>query len=82
MTEHLTLSHEQLDRLQIVTRIAGRRLSQRRAADLLGLTERQARRLYRTFKAHGAAGLVSAKRGQPSNRRLPQESRCCAVRSS
>lgn len=75
MTEHLTLSHEELDRLQIMTRVAGRRLSQRRAAELLGLTERQVRRLYRAFKAHGAAGLVSAKRGKPSNRRLPQEIR-------
>ena len=28
---------------------------------------------------HGAAGLLSAKRGKPSNRRLPQELRWCAL---
>jgi transposase len=75
MTEHLTLSHEELDRLQMMSRIAERRLTQRRAAELLALTERQIRRLYRAFKSHGAAGMVSAKRGKPSNRRLSQETR-------
>lgn len=79
MTEHVTLSHEELDRLQIMTRVAERRLTQRRAAELLGLTERQIRRLYRVFKAQGAVGLVSAKRGKPSNRRLSQETRCRAL---
>jgi len=79
MTEHVTLSHEELDRLRIMTRIVERRLTQRRAAELLGLTERQIRRLYRTFKAHGAVGLASAKRGKPSNRRLPQKIRCRAL---
>jgi hypothetical protein len=79
MTEHVTLSHKELDRLQIMARIAERRLSQRHAGELLGLTERQVRRLYRAFKAHGAQGLTSAKRGKPSHRRLPQETRCRAL---
>ncbi len=43
MTEHVTLSRNELDRLQIMTRIAERRLSQRRAGGLLGLTERNLR---------------------------------------
>lgn len=79
MTEHVTLSHEELDRLQIMTRIAERRLTQRHAGELLGLAERQIRRLYRAFKAHGAAGLISAKRGKRSNRRLARETRCGAL---
>jgi hypothetical protein len=44
MTEHVTLSHEELDRLQIMTRIAERRLTQRHAGELLS-SERQIRRL-------------------------------------
>jgi len=75
MTEHVTLSHKELDRLQIMSRIFERRMSQRSAGELLSLTERQVRRLYRAFKAHGAAGLVSGRRGKPSQRRLPQETR-------
>ena len=75
MTEQVTLSGKELDRLQIFTRISERRLTQRRAAELLGITPRQVRRLYRAFKAQGAAGLVSAKRGTASNRRLPEQVR-------
>lgn len=75
MTEHLTLSHKELDRLQIMTRIAEKRLTRIRAAELLGMSERQVRRLYTAYQARGAAGLASSKRGRPSHRRLPQATR-------
>jgi hypothetical protein len=62
---------KELDRLQVLTRIAERRLTRRRAAELLQIGERQVRRLYRAFVQDGAAGLVSRRRGRPSARRLP-----------
>src|SRR5438552_4198605 len=62
---------KELDRLQVLTRIAERRLTRRRAAGLLQIGERQVRRLYRAFVQDGAAGLVSRRRGRPSPRRLP-----------
>ena len=40
------------------------------AGALLGLGERQVQRLCRVLREHGPSGLVSKKRGQPSNRRL------------
>jgi len=79
MTEHVTLSRKELDRLQMMTRIAEKRLTRKRAAELLGMSERQVRRLYASYKAHGAAGLASAKRGRPSQRQLPQATRDRAV---
>jgi len=75
MTEHLTLSHKELDRLQILTRIADRRLSRRRAAELLKLSERQVYRLYAAFRVHGASGLASTRRGRPSHRKLSADVR-------
>jgi hypothetical protein len=45
----------ELDRL---TRIAERRLTRRRAAELLQLSERQVRRLARAFARAGAAGVT------------------------
>ena len=66
----LTLTMTELDRLQVMTRIAERRLTRRKAATLLGLSERQVRRLYRAFTGAGAAGLASRRRGRASNRRL------------
>src|SRR6058998_1751000 len=65
----------ELDRLHLMTRIAERRLTRRRAAALLGLSERQVRRLYRVFTGAGAAGLASRRRGRPSNRRLSAATR-------
>src|SRR5881296_2534140 len=65
------MSMKGLDRLQVLTRIAERRVTRRRAAELLQIGERQVRRLYRAFVQDGAAGLVSRRRGRPSPRRLP-----------
>jgi len=67
----VTMSARELDRLEVVRRVAERRLTQRRAAEQLGLSERQVRRLCRVLDQQGAAGLVSRKRGRPSNRKLP-----------
>src|SRR5207244_6730077 len=60
---------------QPVRSLAERRLTRRRAAALLGLSERQVRRLYRAFTGAGAAGLASQRRGRPSNRRLADATR-------
>ena len=65
------MSMKGLDRLQVLTRIAERRVTRRRAAELLQIGERQVRRLYRAFVQDGAAGLVSRRRGRPSARQLP-----------
>ena len=66
----VTLTMGELDRLQVLTQLAERRLTRRRAAALLGLSERQVRRLCARFAAAGAAGLASRHRGRVSNRRL------------
>jgi transposase len=67
---HLTMSAKELDRLEIISRVAERRLTQRKAAQRLGLSLRQVERLCRAYRTNGAAGLVSRKRGRPSNRKL------------
>src|SRR5438128_4625074 len=75
MPETVALTMGELDRLQVMSQLAERRLTRRRAAALLGLSERQIRRLYRAFRRAGAAGLASRRRGRPSNRRLPDATR-------
>jgi len=70
---------KELDRLQVMTRIAERRLTRRHAAGLLGLSERQVRRLYDAFVTTGAASLASRRRGRPSGRRLAVATRDQAV---
>src|SRR3989441_5873648 len=75
MADTVGLTMEELDRLQIMTQVAERRLTRRRAAALLGLSERQVRRLYRALRRDGAQALASRHRGRPSNRRLATATR-------
>ena len=67
---NLTMSARELDRLEIIGRVAEHRLTQRKAAERLGLSLRQVERLCRAFRTDGASGLVSRKRGRRSNRKL------------
>jgi transposase len=55
----------------VIERVIDRRLTQREAARMLGLTSRQVRRLRRAYERDGPSGLASKRRGRPSNRRLP-----------
>ena len=50
MADTVALTMGELDRLQILTQLAERQLTRRRAGELLGLSERQVRRLVRAFK--------------------------------
>lgn len=76
---NLTMSAKELDRLEIIGRVVDRRLTQRKAAERLGLSLRQVERLCRAFRTDGAAGLVSRKRGRSSNRKLSSALRERAV---
>ena len=73
------MSTIELERLSLMRRIAERRTTQREAAEQLGLSVRQVERLYALYKAHGAPGLVSKRRGSVSNRRLPAELRTATL---
>jgi transposase-like protein len=73
--ETVSMSYEELDRASVVERVIERRLTQREAARMLGLTSRQVRRLRRAYERDGPGGLASKHRGRPSNRRLPCELR-------
>jgi transposase len=66
----ITMSKKELTRLEVVQRVADRQMGQRDAARVLSVSERQVKRLVRAFRAEGASGLVSKRRGQPSNHRF------------
>lgn len=63
-----SMSVPELNRAEILGRVNEKRLTQTRAAELLGLTERQVRRLLKLYRTGGAGELASKKRGRPSNR--------------
>jgi transposase len=67
------MSKRELTRLEVMHRLKEKRLTQKQAAQVLGLSIRQVKRLWRAYQERGAAGLVSARRGKPSNNRLDAE---------
>ncbi|WP_253191623.1 helix-turn-helix domain-containing protein, partial [Klebsiella pneumoniae] len=66
------MSDKEIHRLPVIQAVCEKRLRRRDAASQLGISERQAQRLINRYRVSGAEGLVSRKRGQPSNRRLTE----------
>lgn len=71
--ELLTMSILEVTRLAALQRLERRELTQPQVACQLGLSVRQIKRLWRKYRSDGAAGLVSSRRGRPSNRRISPE---------
>lgn len=68
----ILMSREDLKRLKILEQAAGKKIRQAKAAEWLGLSDRQVRRLIRRMRAEGAKGLVHQLRGKRSNRRYAE----------
>jgi predicted DNA-binding protein (UPF0251 family) len=73
------MSDKELARLEVLRDLDQHRLTATAAAHLLGLGRRQVFRLLKSYRAEGAAGLISKRRGRPSNRRQPAELRARAL---
>ena len=69
----LRMSQRELTRLEVIQRVKRKTLKQRQAAELLSISVRQVKRLCKAYQASGATGLISKRRGQASNNRLPEK---------
>lgn len=63
------MNQKERDRLQLFGRVKDGQMTLVEASDRLGLSYRQAKRLWRRYRAEGDAGLVHRSRGRPSNNR-------------
>lgn len=75
MGKDVMMSTKEAQRFALVQQVLSKGTTQRAAASALGLSERQIKRLCRKVREHGAPGLISQRRGQVSNRRIPQNLR-------
>ena len=75
----LRVSDGELRRLEMLRDVDRGILPVRAAAQLLGRSERQVWRLLKAFRSDGVAGLISKKRGRPSNRRTTASVRTAAL---
>jgi transposase len=69
------MSEEEVRRAGILGRVESGELKQREAAELLGVGERQVKRLCARYRQGGAVGLVHGNAGKRSNRAKPQQMR-------
>jgi transposase len=68
----LVMSASERDRAHVVRQVIDHRLSQRAASERLGVSVRQVKRLLRSWRRQGDAGLVSRQRDRASHNRLPE----------
>ncbi len=69
------MSTQDRDRLKVLHEVKGGHLTQRGAAEQLGVTDRWVRKLLVRVKEEGDGGIVHRLRGRESNRRLPENLR-------
>jgi transposase len=75
----LSMSDGELRRLEVLRDVDRGGLPVKAAAQLLKRSERQVWRLLRGFRRDGVAGLVSKKRGRPSNRKTATSVRAAVL---
>ena len=68
----IAMSQEELKRLHVIHKVVDKKLKQVDAADILGLVDRQIRRIVKRVCREGDKGVIHKSRGQPSNRALPK----------
>jgi len=71
----LHMSSKELSRLEVIQKLAEKRMRQKEAGRILGVSVRHVKRLLKNYRREGVQGLVSKRRGQPSNHRLSEETR-------
>ena len=71
----VTMNNKELTRLRVIQDLISKRITPRIAARLLDVTSRQIRTLRARYDRSGASGLVSLRRGKPSNRAYPDQFR-------
>jgi transposase len=68
----IRMSVKELRRLPIIEKVIRKHLKQKEAAELLGLSDRQIRRISHRVGKEGERGLIHRNRGRPSNRKYPE----------
>ena len=67
------MNSKEMKRLEVMQKLAEGRMKQKKAAEELGISQRQVKRLWKAYRAKGAAGLVSQQRGKVSHNHLTEE---------
>lgn len=72
MEDILTMSQKDLKRLHVIRKAIDKRLRQREAAELLGLSQRQIRRIVKRVREESDKGIIHRSRGTQSHRAIDE----------
>ena len=72
MDKLTTMSEKEIKRLKVMDQLGEKHITQGKAAEQLGLSVRQVKRLWKAYQEKGAEGLVNKSRGKPSHNRLDE----------
>lgn len=73
METELRMTLKEADRLSVMKRLESKEINLRRASEELGFSYRQTIRVWQRYQGEGPSGLISQRRGKPSNNRLSDE---------
>lgn len=78
--DRFVMTQREIIRLQVVQKIKSREMTQRAGSEVLGISERQVRRLVRRVRSAGDLGVVHRGRGRRSPRKIDERVQREAVR--
>jgi hypothetical protein len=78
--EFLSMNKKEIDRVTLLTQVKAGLLTQVKAGELLGISDRQVRNLLIKLEKLGPKGIISQKRGKPSNRQTKTSSKGLILR--
>jgi transposase len=66
------MARKELNQISVFESLENKKIKQKEAAQMLGLSIRQVKRKIKEYRRHGAASLIHKNRGKPSNRHLKE----------
>lgn len=69
----IMMSQREIRRLHLIQQVLDKKVTQQKVAAVLGLTDRQIRRIVKRVREEGARGVCHEGRGKPSNQRIPKK---------
>lgn len=73
------MSQAETKQAQVMTLLVAGKINQKEAGKQLCLCVRQIKRIVRRYRAEGLPGLISKQRGQPSTRKLNEDTKRLAI---
>lgn len=71
----IMMSQKDINRAEVIGKVKEKEVRQKEAAEILGLSERQIRRIVRRVREEGAAGIIHRLRGSKAHNRIDQKIR-------